>query len=83
MASIIYQVEELDILNEIAEIVSEFALEEEFSKVYITYRVTHKDETSETTVRTHFYNILSLVSFICKLLYFSSFHVINNIQDRG
>ena len=35
MASIIYQVEELDILNEIAEIVSEFALEEEFSKVYI------------------------------------------------
>ena len=62
MASIIYQVEELDILNEIAEIVSEFALEEEFSKVYI--RVTHKDETSETTVRTYFYNILSLVSLL-------------------
>ena len=37
MASIIYQVEELDILNEIAEIVSEFALEEEFSKVYILH----------------------------------------------
>ena len=33
MASIIYQVEELTTLNEIAEIVSEFELEEEFSKV--------------------------------------------------
>lgn len=33
MASIIYQVEELNTLNQIAETVSDFELEEEFSKV--------------------------------------------------